>query len=143
MMKSNGSIHMQDNESTTSTSDNLTQYQSMTPTTSGAATPNTLEQEHHHASDHDLLDEDYLHEHLPEYQPSAQSEAHNDANTKAQAPPHGDAQETPRDENSTFCDILPQRQAVWMDKVTKIKLSTLAAATLCDAGILTRKNLSS
>ncbi|KAH7323560.1 hypothetical protein BKA65DRAFT_511028 [Rhexocercosporidium sp. MPI-PUGE-AT-0058] len=124
------SIYMQDNESTISTPDNLTQCQSITPQTSGTSTPNTLEQEYKHAFDHTLLREDYFHEHLPKEQPGTHIDAHDNTHD---ATPVG---------SSTFCAILPHRQAIWMDKETNIKLSALAAATLCDVAILNFKNLS-
>ncbi|KAH6707834.1 hypothetical protein BKA61DRAFT_135073 [Leptodontidium sp. MPI-SDFR-AT-0119] len=128
-MKGNG-IHMQDNDSTVSTPDNLTERQSNTPQTSGTSTPNTLEQDHKHAFDHTVLEEDYFNERFPGEQTDTDTDTHDT--------PH----DAPHDGRSTFCAILPQRQAVYMEKETKLKLSALAAATLVDAAVLNPKNLS-
>lgn len=118
-----------DNDSTVSASAASSQHPNATPQTSGASTPNTLEQEHDHAFDHATLEEDYFNEHLPQYEAESQDHLPKDE-------PHNN------DDHSASCAILPQRQGVWMEKTTKIKLSALAAGALLDADILTRKNLS-
>tara|TARA_R110002060_G_scaffold41438_5_gene52961 strand:+ start:509 stop:901 length:393 start_codon:yes stop_codon:yes gene_type:complete len=129
-MKGNG-IHMKDNDndSTVSASAASSQHPNATPQTSGASTPNTLEQEHDHAFDHATLEADYFNEHLPRYEAESQDYTLKDE-------PHAN------DDPSTSCAVLPHRQAVWMEKTTKLKLSALAAGALIDAEILTRKNLS-
>lgn len=118
---------MQDNESTVSAKSS--QHPDSTPGTSGASTPNTLEQDHDHAFDHATLEEDYFNEHLPQYE----------AETQEQLPKD---QPNSHDDDSAFCSILPQRHAVWMENGTKIKLCALAAAALIDAAVLMPKNLS-
>jgi len=118
-----------DNDSTVSASAASSQHPNATPQTSGASTPNTLEQEHDHAFDHATLEADYFNEHLPRYEAESQDYTLKDE-------PHAN------DDPSTSCAVLPHRQAVWMEKTTKLKLSALAAGALIDAEILTRKNLS-
>ncbi|KAK0117558.1 hypothetical protein ONS95_011895 [Cadophora gregata] len=124
-MKGTG-IHMQDNDSA---SESSTQHPSLTPRTSGASTPDTLEHEHDRAFDHTTLEEDYFNEHLPQYE--AEEQDH---------PARDQAREN--DAGSPFCAILPQRLAGWMERESRIKLSPLAAAALIDAAILTPDNLS-
>ncbi|CZT42943.1 uncharacterized protein RSE6_02911 [Rhynchosporium secalis] len=126
-MKDSG-ICMEDNDSAPSTTDggSMPCQSKITPQTSGTSTPNTIEGfEHDYEKQfgHGVLDDDYFTEILPKDQ--------------AEDP---DAIRGVIDE--VFCSILPQRRAVWTEKHTKIKLSSLAAATLVDAMILRPKDLS-
>ncbi|KAL2063107.1 hypothetical protein VTL71DRAFT_6179 [Oculimacula yallundae] len=123
-------IHMEDNDSTTSTTDRFFPGQgNITPQTSGTSTPNTLEnsgQNYQQQFDHNVLDDDYF------------TETH----LKAKSQDQDGTNDGIHDKTTGSCFILPQRDAVLMDDRTMIKLSALAAATLIGDGILSPRDLS-